>query len=97
MTATAGIGGGVEILVADSLSSDQTVTVAAAFPVKIVQLANAKDRGCGSGVQLGYQYAQGEFVYLLDGDMELQRGFLLQALGLLERDDRLAGVWGSSG
>jgi glycosyltransferase involved in cell wall biosynthesis len=94
LTATAGIAGGVEIIVADSLSSDETVAVAATFPAKIVQLTNACDRGCGSGVQLGYQYARGEFVYVLDGDMEVQPAFVAQALAKLESEPQIAGIAG---
>lgn len=85
---------GVEIIVADSLSVDQTVAIAAGYPVTIVQMAAAADRGCGAGVQLGFQHARGEFVYLLDGDMELQGAFLREALAQLEADASLAGVSG---
>lgn len=89
-----GIVGGVEIIVADSLSTDATIEIVQRYDVKLVQLCDVVDRGCGSGVQLGFQHAAGRYVYLLDGDMELQQGFLLQALKLLECDDRLAGVSG---
>jgi cellulose synthase/poly-beta-1,6-N-acetylglucosamine synthase-like glycosyltransferase len=62
--------------------------------VKLVQLCNASDRGCGTGVQLGFQHAAGRFVYLLDGDMELQHGFLLQALEIIESNDEIGGISG---
>lgn len=90
-----GIAGGVEVIVADSLSTDATVALARKYPLKIVQLQAAADRGCGTGVQLGFQHAAGEFVYLLDGDMELQGDFLAQALALIEREPTLAGVSGA--
>ncbi|SEO14996.1 Glycosyltransferase, GT2 family [Nitrosospira multiformis] len=89
-----GIEGGVEIIVADSLSTDDTVEIAKNYDVKVVQLRAIEDRGCGSGVQLGFQHSSGRYVYLLDGDMELQPGFLSQALELLESDVHLAGVSG---
>ncbi|MEO6564171.1 MAG: glycosyltransferase [Nitrosospira sp.] len=88
------IEGGVEIIVADSLSTDATVEVVQRYAVKLVQLCAVADRGCGTGVQLGFQHSAGRYVYLLDGDMELQRNFLLQALELIERDDRIAGISG---
>lgn len=84
----------VEVIVADSLSSDGTVALASAYPVKVVQLLHTADRGCGSGVQLGFQHAAGEFVYLLDGDMELQGEFLREALGLMATNPALGGVAG---
>jgi cellulose synthase/poly-beta-1,6-N-acetylglucosamine synthase-like glycosyltransferase len=40
------------------------------------------------------QYARGEFVYVLDGDMQLMPDFLAVALQELDDDPRLAGVAG---
>jgi glycosyltransferase involved in cell wall biosynthesis len=83
-----------EIIVADSLSEDDTVRIASGFPVKVVQLTRTADRGCGSGGQLGFQYASGRRVLLLDGDMELAPGFLAAANAALDADPKLAGVAG---
>jgi glycosyltransferase involved in cell wall biosynthesis len=83
-----------EIIVADSLSDDETVAVAARFPVKVVQLARRADRGCGSAAQLGFQYARGKRLLLLDGDMELDPVFLPAAHAALDADPKLAGVAG---
>jgi glycosyltransferase involved in cell wall biosynthesis len=83
-----------EIIVADSLSDDATVAVAARFPVKVVQLAKIADRGCGSAAQLGFQYARGKRLLLLDGDMELDPAFLPAAHAALDADPKLAGVAG---
>lgn len=92
--AASAISGDFEIVLADSLSSDRTVEIGQIFGVKVVQLKDPADRGCGSGVQLGYQYTTGEYVYVLDGDMELQRDFLIQAVRLLDQDVILGGVAG---
>ena len=83
-----------EIIVADSLSEDETVAVASRFPVKVVQLKRIVDRGCGSAAQLGFQYARGRRLLLLDGDMELDPGFLPAANAALDADPKLAGVAG---
>jgi len=83
-----------EVILADSLSTDRTVEIARQFPVVITQLRNAADRRCGVGPQLGYQVAAGEFIYILDGDMELDPAFLPLALKALENDPKLAGVAG---
>jgi glycosyltransferase involved in cell wall biosynthesis len=83
-----------EVIVADSLSEDDTVKIASGFPVTVVQLRRAADRGCGSSGQLGFQYAGGKRVLLLDGDMELVPGFLAAANAALDADPRLAGVAG---
>lgn len=83
-----------EVILADSLSTDGTVEIAKKFPVKIVQLTNSNERCCGIGAQLGYQYAQGEFIYVLDADMEIEVEFLRQALALMVTNHNLAGIGG---
>ena len=83
-----------EIILADCLSQDRTVEIASAYPIRIVQLQDPADRGCGTSPQLGYQYAAGEYVYLMDGDMELHADFLPAALSAAEADPGLAGVGG---
>jgi glycosyltransferase involved in cell wall biosynthesis len=88
------IDGGIEVIVADSLSTDTTVEIARRLGAKVVQLCSPADRGCGAGVQLGFQYANGDYVYFLDGDMELHDGFLSEAIKALDSDGGLAGVGG---
>ncbi|WP_027469079.1 glycosyltransferase [Deefgea rivuli] len=83
-----------EIILADSLSTDRTVEIAKQYPIKIVQFINRADRGAGAAAQLAYQYATGQFIYMLDGDMTMQHGFLRQALQVLESEPELAGVGG---
>jgi glycosyltransferase involved in cell wall biosynthesis len=83
-----------EIIVADSLSDDATVAIASQYPVTVVQLTRPADRGCGTAAQLGFQYARGERILLLDGDMELAPDFLPAAHQALDADPKLAGVGG---
>lgn len=85
---------GGEVVLADSYSTDGTVEVAMKYPVRIVQLAHADERCCGVGPQLGYQHSSGEFVYILDGDMQMLEGFLEEALEILSRQPDVAGVGG---
>ncbi len=83
-----------EVILADSLSTDRTVDLAKCYPIRIVQLTHAHERRCGAGPQLGYQHARGEFVYILDGDMQMRPGFLEEALAFLMGQDDVAGVGG---
>jgi glycosyltransferase involved in cell wall biosynthesis len=85
---------GGEVIVADSGSADRTVEIAAAFPITVVQLGNPGERCCGVSPQLGYQHSRGEYVYLLDGDMDLDATFLARAMKLLDSDPGVAGVGG---
>ncbi len=92
LAAVEGLGG--EVILADSLSTDATVEIASQFPVKIVQLLNSGDRSCGIGAQLGYQHSSAEFVYILDGDMELSGDFLKAAMAVMHDETDVAGVGG---
>ena len=83
-----------EIIVADAKSSDGTVAIAGGFPVRIVQFAHAADRNCGATAQLGWQFATGDRLLLIDGDMELEPGFLPAALRALDTEPSLAAVGG---
>jgi len=82
------------VVLADSCSSDRTVELASSYPVRVVQLANPHERCCGIGPQLGYQHARGEYLYVLDGDMQIAPGFLEQALNFLAQHPEVGGVSG---
>jgi glycosyltransferase involved in cell wall biosynthesis len=92
LRAVSAVGG--EVVLADSCSTDRTVELAQAYPIRIVQLAHPDERCCGAGPQLGFQHSRGEFVYILDGDMEMLDGFLEQALAFMTEHVDVAGVGG---
>jgi glycosyltransferase involved in cell wall biosynthesis len=83
-----------EVVLADSCSTDRTVELAQAYPIRIVQLAHPDERCCGVGPQLGFQHSRGDFVYILDGDMQMLDGFLKQAVAFLTAHVDVAGVGG---
>jgi len=83
-----------EIILSDGLSEDRTIEIAKKYPIKIVQLVDPKDRSCGVGAQIGYLQSNGDYIYILDGDMELDKNFLKKAIKELESDKSLAGVAG---
>jgi GT2 family glycosyltransferase len=83
-----------EVILADSGSTDGTIDRAMKFPIAIVQLAHPNERCCGIGPQLGYQHSLGEYVYILDGDMELDTTFLAKAIEFLDREPLVGGVGG---
>ncbi len=92
LAAIAGLDG--EVILADSLSTDGTTEIASRYPVRIVQMTDIADRGCGAGAQLGYQASRGKYIYMLDADMRLHAGFIEAAMHELEADPALAGVGG---
>lgn len=84
----------VEIIVADSGSSDRTIEISKRYPVVAVQLANFAERSCGIGPQLGYQHSHGDFVLILDADMVLHKAFVDAALARMKAESQCAGVGG---
>jgi glycosyltransferase involved in cell wall biosynthesis len=85
---------GGEVVLADSGSTDQTVPIARALGVRIVRLASGEERSCGVGAQLAFQFARGEYFFLIDGDMTLHPGFAAEAIAYLEKHPDVAGVSG---
>jgi glycosyltransferase involved in cell wall biosynthesis len=83
-----------EVVVADSGSNDRTIEIASQFPVILTQLSKPTERCCGISPQLGYQHSRGEYVYILDGDMELDSAFLAVAVKYLDIEPKTAGVGG---
>ncbi len=84
-----------EVVLADSCSQDRTLEIAHAFPIRIVQLADPRERSCGVGPQLGFQHSRGEYLYVMDGDMRLQPGFVQQAMSFLAQHPEVAGAGGA--
>jgi glycosyltransferase involved in cell wall biosynthesis len=83
-----------EIIVADAGSTDRSVEIARNFPVRVVQFKALADRNCGATAQLGWQFATGDYILLVDGDMELLPDFLPAALAALRDESSLGGVGG---
>jgi glycosyltransferase involved in cell wall biosynthesis len=83
-----------EIILVDSLSTDNTVEIAKQYPIRIIQFLNKEDASCGAAPQLGYQYSLGEYIYLIDGDMECIPGFIPKAMQYMDQNCGVAGVGG---
>lgn len=93
LAAAAPFGG--RVILADSGSSDRTVEIAHQYPaVTILQLTDPEQRSCGTGAQLAFQSADGDYFYLLDGDMVLDPAFMAEGVGFLEQNPDYAAVGG---
>lgn len=72
-------GGKVEVIVADSGSTDRTTEIARSYPIRVVQIVPPAQPSCGLGPQLGFQYSTQPYICLIDGDMILEPDFLPEA------------------
>lgn len=82
------------VVLADSGSSDRTLEIASNYDIRIVKLINSNEKSCGIGAQLGFQHLDCDFVYILDGDMEIFPDFIPAAITVLEQDHRIVAVGG---
>ena len=83
-----------EIVLVDSASSDDTVQVAAQFPVSVLRLSPTQHLSPSAGRYIGYKNSSGKLILFLDGDMELVEGWLNRALVYLSDKPDVALVTG---
>ena len=83
-----------EIILIDSASTDETVELAGAYPIRIFRLQGGQPLSPAIGRHVGYKQAQGQYVLFLDGDTELVEGWLTHALRLMRETPSAGAVTG---
>ncbi len=83
-----------EIILVDSASTDKTVEIAGWYPINIVRLPQSWFLSASAGRYIGTHYTRGTLILYLDGDMELNREWLEQAILFSLSHDDIAGVTG---
>ncbi len=64
-----------EVILVDNNSSDNTLSLAKTYPVKIIKCRGTPPAVCRQR-NLGVQHSKGDYIYILDHDMELPKDFL---------------------
>lgn len=83
----------VEIIYVDGGSTDTSIEIARSWKVDAC-LGGEKRRRAAENRNLGLRHARGEFVQFLDGDMQLEPGWIQAGLALLRQRPGTAVVWG---
>jgi glycosyltransferase involved in cell wall biosynthesis len=83
-----------EIILIDSASTDETVELAGAYPIRILRLKRGQPLSPAIGRCIGYKQAQGEYVLFLDGDTELVEGWVTHALRVMRETPSVGAVTG---
>jgi glycosyltransferase involved in cell wall biosynthesis len=83
-----------EVVVVDSASTDETVEIAARYPVGVIRLPEAWPRSAAAGRYIGYHHTCGQFILHLDGDMTLTPGWLARALPYMQANPHVGGATG---
>lgn len=64
-----------EVIIVDNDSRDDTTSLSSKYPVRIIKCQGIPPQVCRQR-NLGVSHAKGDYVYILDHDMELPKGFL---------------------
>src|SRR3989442_6394622 len=67
---------GIEVIVVDNYSSDDTRQIALAYHAKVLLCGGERSRQVNAGVEI----SQGEFVYRTDGDFVLQENVVAECV-----------------
>lgn len=84
----------VEVLLVDSNSSDNTIEIAKQFPINIIRLKNGWQLSPSAGRFSGVNNTLGEYILIIDGDMELLDGWVDFALNYFMDHNKVAAVMG---
>ena len=88
-----GIDGEIEIIYADSGSSDGSPELAASHGAQVISV-DAERPTAALGRNAGWRRAKADFVLFLDGDTILDADFARAAMDAISQDSTLAVVWG---
>ncbi|MBI4043481.1 MAG: glycosyltransferase family 2 protein [Candidatus Diapherotrites archaeon] len=80
-----------EVIVVDSLSSDSTCEIASEKNARVIRLSHAS---IPLAYNTGMREAKGEYVFVVNGDSLVEKGFLERAMDAFENDSTLGGVIG---
>ncbi len=84
--------GKFEVILVDNNSCDNTLSLAKTYPVRILHCFGTPPQVCRQR-NLGVQHARGEYVYVLDHDMELPKSFLKRFAIEIERTKKKIDAW----
>lgn len=82
-----------EIILVDSASKDKTVEIAKKYKIKIIILEDTKPLCPSIGRYTGTKYSKGKYLFFIDGDMILHKGWIKAALKKLE-NEKIGGLCG---
>ncbi len=93
LRATAGVPDCAIVLV-DSRSQDDTVAIARRYPIRVVELGDGVECCAALARVVGQSLTRGRHILFVDGDTEIEAGWLREAMHLLDTRPTVAGVGG---
>lgn len=84
----------IEVILVDSGSSDNTLEIAEEYGCRVIKI-RPEDFTWGYALNVGIQYAQGEYIGIISGHCVLtSKDFVAKSSSILEKDTNLAAVYG---
>lgn len=81
-----------ETILVDNNSSDNTVSLAKTYPVRIIRCRGTPPQVCRQR-NLGVEHSRGNYIYILDHDMEMPKNFLNLFAREAERTNERIDAW----
>jgi glycosyltransferase involved in cell wall biosynthesis len=85
---------GLEVIFADSASTDRSVDIAKQYPIKVLQLRKDWPLCVAAGRYTGYLHSRGDYVFFQDGDSRAEAEWLVTAVRFMEEHPEYAAVAG---
>lgn len=84
----------VDIVLVDSASTDNTVSIAQQYPITTLEIPSDAFLSPAAGRYIGMQHTNSEYLYFLDGDMQLHADWFKIALPIMDANPDLAALAG---
>lgn len=85
---------GLEVIFADSASTDRSIEVAKQYPITILQLKKDWPLCVAAGRYTGYLHSNGEYVFFQDGDSNAEPDWLVSAIQFMDSHPKCGAVAG---
>ena len=83
----------VEVIIVDGGSTDNTLEIVKQYSGGLnIKILYDEGRGLGYARDIGWRSSSADYIVMLDSDVILNRRFLIDAIKLLERDQKLGAV-----
>ena len=79
-----------EVIVVDQGSKDGSIELLEAEFPEIRLLKNSQNVGFSAGNNLGFKNSNGKYVYMLNNDTEVMKGWLTNIVSAMENDEKIA-------
>lgn len=85
---------GLEVIFADSASTDRSVEIAKQYPIKVLQLKKDWPLCVAAGRYTGYLHSRGQYVFFQDGDSAAEADWLVNAVQFMDDHPQYGAVAG---